>query len=478
MNDAGTTRRGFLVGGLTTMTGGALARRLPVGTKPGEVGTGGPADVTLRIAPLQIEIAKGRTIRTTGYNGSVPGPLIRFQEGVPAAIQVFNETGNPEYVHWHGLNLSPDLDGAEEEGSLVVPAHGHLRYVLKPEPSGARYVHTHAMSMSDLTSGVFSGQFAFVYIDPKKNPGKYDLEVFLATHEWDPHLTTMEQHPDSDAEHQTAPETPADADGGWEVAYRYFTINGTCLGHGEPVRVKEGQRALFHILNASATESVRLALPGHRFQVIALDGNPVPRPELVEVLELGTAERVDALVEMNSPGVWILGTPRDSHRRRGMGIVIEYANRSGKPRWIKPVFEAWDYAQFGAVPESKQPDETIPIVIRRVSPGEDGFERWTLNGRSFDNRDEPHQLSKGRRYRLVLDNRSDDAHPVHLHRNSFEVVSLFGKATSGLIKDVIVVNSSNKVEVDVTPGMSGLMLFHCHQQLHMDHGFKMLFNVT
>src|SRR4030095_3163554 len=79
---------------------------------------------------------------------------------------------------------------------------------------------------------------------------------------------------------------------GWEVEYRHFTINGRCLGHGEPIRVKEGQTVLFHFLNASATNSVRFALPGHRFQVVALDGNPVPHPHLVDVLELGTAERM------------------------------------------------------------------------------------------------------------------------------------------------------------------------------------------
>jgi FtsP/CotA-like multicopper oxidase with cupredoxin domain len=73
--------------------------------------------------------------------------------------------------------------------------------------------------------------------------------------------------------------------------------------------VKEGQRVLFHILNGSATENIQLALSGHRFQVVALDGNPVPRPQFVDVLELGTAERISAQVEMKNPGVWILGPP-------------------------------------------------------------------------------------------------------------------------------------------------------------------------
>ena len=59
--------------------------------------------------------------------------------------------------------------------------------------------------------------------------------------------------------------------------YASASFNDRMLGHGEPVRVREGQRVLFRLLNASPTENITLALPGHRFSVIALDGNPCLR---------------------------------------------------------------------------------------------------------------------------------------------------------------------------------------------------------
>jgi FtsP/CotA-like multicopper oxidase with cupredoxin domain len=108
-----------------------------------------------------------------------------------------------------------------------------------------------------------------------------------------------------------------------------------------------GERVLFHVLNASATEIRSLALPGHVFRVVSLDGNPVPTPAEVPVLWLGTAERVSAIVEMKHPRVWIMGDLSDDDRAHGMGIVVEYAGRSGKPQWVKPQPFRWDYARFG-----------------------------------------------------------------------------------------------------------------------------------
>ena len=127
------------------------------------------------------------------------------------------------------------------------------------------------------------------------------------------------------------PEKPATPDlrpNGLEVSAPLYSINDKMLGAGDPLRVQPGQRVLMHLLNASAAQIHRVALPGHKFQVIALDGNPVPTPQPVEVIEIAPGERVDAIVEMNNPGVWILGEIRDVARQSGMGIVVEYANQT------------------------------------------------------------------------------------------------------------------------------------------------------
>ena len=121
-----------------------------------------------------------------------------------------------------------------------------------------------------------------------------------------------------------------------------------------------------HLLNASAAEIHRVALPGHKFQVIALDGNPVPTPQPVDVIEIAPGERVDAIVEMNNPGVWILGEIRDAARQGGMGRVVEYANKKQRALWTPPPNWHWDYTIFGTNAAHPPPDHTIDMVFEKI----------------------------------------------------------------------------------------------------------------
>lgn len=415
------------------------------------------ADITLRISPVEIEIAPRRVIKTTGYNGSVPGPVLRMREGQPVTVEVHNETTIPEIVHWHGLFIPPEVDGAAEEGTPVVPPHSSMRYSFVPRPSGTRWYHTHVSAGRDLKRSTYTGQFGFLYVEPKSEPGQYDGEVFLALHGWDAYLGTM----------------GAD-EGTLDVIYKSFSVNSHSLGYADPIRVKEGQRIIFRILNASATKVHRLAFAGHKFEVVGLDGNRVPTPREVEMLELGPAERVDAVVTMSQPGVWILGDVDDHVRNAGLGVVVEYANRKGSAQWAAPAGAGWEYTIFGGQGRTPYPDvEVVPLVFRQKFAGNRWVDNWTINGKSYPKTD-PIVVQANKRYRFRFDNQSDEAHPVHLHRHSFELTNFAGVATSGVVKDVVMVPARRQVEVDFLADNPGASLFHCHMQLHMDFGFMAL----
>ncbi len=488
MEKLGESRRGFL------RTSGLAAGALLLSPKhlladQAETAT----DCTVRIKAAPIEVAPNRILSTITYNGQFPGPLLRFKEGRAATVDIFNDTDTPEQLHWHGQKVPTDVDGAAEEGTPYIPARGHRRITFTPNPAGLRFYHTHNRAGANLYAGQYSGQIGPVYIEPRNEPGRYDREVFLVLKEFEPTLSRggdMAQ----DFLSPSAPDKALKEAGekamkaslakgmppGYEVGYRVFTINGRMLGHGEPIRVKQGERVLVHILNGSATEIRSLALPGHSFEVVALDGNPVPNPSRVPGLWIGTAERISAIVEMNHPGVWILGDLDNDDRGHGMGIVVEYAGRLGKAQWIAPPPFRWSYARFAKPGASApSPDETIEMTFTKHNAAEEGFNRWTINGVTFpmDGAMVPasFHLKEGKRYRIRMRNASDDIHPIHLHRHSFELTNLAGVATAGVLKDVVMLGGHQIYEIDFVADNPGLTLFHCHQQLHMDFGFMTLF---
>ncbi len=435
------------------------------------------ADFTLQVAPMLLELAPQVVISTIGYNNQVPGPLLRAREGQSVIIDVVNNTDVPEYVHWHGQFVPPEVDGVEEEGTPPVPPHGRRRYQFVAKPAGSRWYHSHTAAMMDLHRGTYTGQFGFFMIDPPNDPGRYDQEVFLALREWQYFLSTMDQDEMAADPREPMPERPTTLDrraNGLEVSAPLYSINDKMLGAGEPLRVQPGQRLLMHLLNASAAQIHRLALPGHKFQVIALDGNPVPTPQAVDLIEIAPGERVDAIVEMNNPGVWILGEIRDVARQSGMGIVVEYANQKQRAQWTPAPRSRWDYTIFGTNAPHPAPDHTIDMVFEKVPGGPNGINHWLVNGKEY-----PHErefiLREGHRHRLVFHNRSDDSHPLHIHRHLFELVDINGEPTAGIRKDTVIVPAYGRVTVDLIADQPGLTLFHCHIQQHMDFGFMALF---
>lgn len=444
-------RRQLLFGAGAVAMAGQVARAQ---TPPRKI------DHTIRIAPVSLEIAPGKTIKTTGYNGRVPGPILRVREGAPVNIKVINDAGYDDLIHWHGLYLPSLQDGAAEEGSPMIPVGESLIYSFTPRPAGTRWYHSHAMAMTDLNRSTYSGEFGFMIVEPASDPGRYDREILLAARRWEGEWVSMQ-----DIRKGPPPNN------GLEVMYRSATLGQRMLGHDEPIRVREGERILFRMLNAVATMDVSLALPGHRFTIVALDGNPVPNPTTVDVLRLDAAERADVIVEMNNPGVWVFGSTNDMDRNMGMGVVIEYENRKGDPQWTQAPKADWDYAKFSRSTPAAMPDETIGLEFEKIPGGHGGYNRWTINGKSWPETNPIFTVQQGKRYRLVMHNNSGDTHPVHMHRHSFEVTKVGGNSISGLMKDTVSMTRFSTTEIDFLADKPGATFFHCHHQDHMDEGF-------
>jgi hypothetical protein len=102
------------------------------------------------------------------------------------------------------------------------------------------------MAGTDLRRSLYAALYGFLIVEPASDPGRYDQEVLLAAHHWEGSWVSMQ-----DIRRGPPP------DNGLEVLYASASFNDKMLGHGEPVRVREGQRVLFRLLNASPIGFVR-----------------------------------------------------------------------------------------------------------------------------------------------------------------------------------------------------------------------------
>jgi FtsP/CotA-like multicopper oxidase with cupredoxin domain len=179
-------RRQFLVGA------GASGISL-TGVFPTLAQTAPQADFTIHIAPVLVELAPDKVIKTYGYNSTVPGPVLRLKEGRQVSINIVNDTDIDDIIHWHGLFVPSEVDGAMEEGSPMVPAHGGSKvYTFTPKPTGTRWYHSHDVAGKDLTCSTYAGLYGFLIVEPASDPGRYDQEVVLAAHHWDGRWVSMQ----------------------------------------------------------------------------------------------------------------------------------------------------------------------------------------------------------------------------------------------------------------------------------------------
>jgi FtsP/CotA-like multicopper oxidase with cupredoxin domain len=227
----------------------------------------------------------------------------------------------------------------------------------------------------------------------------------------------------------------------------FLAIRDRMLDAGDAIRVRAGERVRFQFVHAGALEDVHLHLPGHSFHVVALDGNPVPTPAAVDVLSLARGERIEAIVEMNNPANWTLGSLNDAERAGGLGVRVAYESQNGPAQWHAPAAVDWSYARFSATTRLiPPPDQTIEMLLEKRSG--DRKHQWVIDGQPQTDLDHL-SFQPGRRYRLRMMNATDRAHPVQLPHHRFALVRVNQIPVSGIIKDTLRLERYNVIEADV-----------------------------
>ena len=170
---------------------------------------------------------------------------------------------------------------------------------------------------------------------------------------------------------------------GYEVGYRLFHDQWANVGSWRADSCKGGRARAVSCFEWERDGNSQSGVAGTYVQVVALDGNPVPNPAKVPVLWLGTAERISAIVEMNHPGVWVMGDLTMMTAGTGWGLWWSMRATKGKPVWLRHQRFDWSYSRFGNAELGLNAGETIDMTFAKENAAEEGFNRWTINGAAY-----------------------------------------------------------------------------------------------
>ncbi|MBI2872549.1 MAG: multicopper oxidase domain-containing protein [Chloroflexi bacterium] len=264
---------------------------------------------TLVAEKVQHELAPGVVVTAWGYNGQVPGPEVRANEGDTVRVTFTNNLPVPTSVHWHGVDVPWNMDGVPGVSQQPVKPGETFSYEFVAKPAGTRFYHTHGSGQEDEASQLDMGLYGPLIIEPAVKSQAYDVEMTIMLDEWN---TTMM----ADQQMQM----------GETMDYDVFTINAKAWPTTKPLVVKPDQRVLLRLINAGTSTFHPMHLHGHSFRVVAVDGGPVPldQQQVRDTLLVAPGERYDIEFVANNPGVWVFHCHELHHADGGMIMLVRY----------------------------------------------------------------------------------------------------------------------------------------------------------
>jgi FtsP/CotA-like multicopper oxidase with cupredoxin domain len=245
-----------------------------------ELGDGDTLD--LRVGPVAKRLGDS-TVRMLGYNGSIPGPTLKVQQGSEIIVHVTNDGDLDTTVHWHGLRLENKYDGVPHETQEPIPVGGEFTYRIQFPDAGLYWYHPHIRE--DYTQEL--GLYANILVAPS-------VPDYWPPADRDFILTVDDLLVEGG---RIAPFSPT------ETSYAAMGRFGNVfLTSGEPdlqLEARAGEVVRLWLTNTANTRVFNLTLPGARMKLVGGDSGRVEQEEFVESVVLAPSERavVDVLVE-------------------------------------------------------------------------------------------------------------------------------------------------------------------------------------
>lgn len=459
----------------------------------------------LEARPVAKDLA-GNRVRMFGFNGQIPGPLLKVKQGSRLPVEFTNRLDLPTTVHWHGIRLENRFDGVPGLTQPPIRPGESYRYELRFPDAGLFWYHPHLRE--DMTQEL--GLYGAILVVPEGPPSlaPVDQEVVLFLDD----IRTQRGGLEPFSREQVR----------YTLSGRFgnrFLLNGAT---DYRLQARPGEVLRFYLINSANTRTFSLSFEGARMKLVGADAGLYGRESFVPQVLLGPAERavVDVLFEQagtyrllqttphgSTPlgTVAVAGPPADGRAAAGFFRLQEHpdaelealraeAGRApdvslalaveafGMGGGLGPGMGMMGTAEGGLEPIEWEED---PMMAMMNASSTKANVRWLLRDRSTGRAgpDLLYPVAAGEVRKIRLFNDPSSAHPmqhpIHLHGQRFLVAARNGVEEANPVwKDTALVPAGETVDILVRFSEPGDWLLHCHISEHLEAGMEAAFRVT
>lgn len=436
-------------------------------------------------APTVLDLGAGVTARTWTYLSGGLAPEVRVTAGDTVHADLVNRLpdGATTSVHWHGVAIRNDMDGAPPVTQRpVAPGETFSYRFVAPNP-GTHFFHSHVGLQLD------RGMYGPLIVEDPRESLPYDDEWVVVLDDW---LDGVTGTPDEAfaalgtgtgtgmggmgmgmrtrlaSRGGTSPLLGGNAG---DVDYPLHLVNGRVPEACDRHTARPGSRVRLRIINAGADTAYRVALGGHRMTITHTDGFPVEHLT-ADALLIGMGERYDALVTLGD-GVFPLVALAEGRDATAFALV-RTGTGAAPPATVRPqelYGRVATAARLRAAEEVRLPSRAPDLTYRIRLTGSMRRYDWSINRRRFDMDHpmaHPYLVGRGDRVRLEFVNASGMWHPMHLHGHAYQL------GDAGPRKDTAIVRPGQRLSVDFDADNPGDWMMHCHNAYHGEAGMMAL----
>lgn len=455
------TRRGFCAG----LAAAAVAR--PV--------SAAPARLTAQNASVQLAPEGYGATPVWSYDGTIPGPMLRYRQGDHLTRQLVNQLDVPTSVHWHGIRIDNAMDGVAGLTQDAVKPGGTFDYDFALPDAGTYWYHAHTNSMEQVARGL-SGA---LIVDEPDAPD-VDRDEVLVLGDW-------LLDPDTGRFAEPFAHPMMMSHGG-----RTGNLVGVNGRYDFRLEAKQNERLRLRLINTANARIFSLRLQGMQGWTVALDGMPLDTPMAVDdEITLAPAQRVDLIVDVTAdegtPAGLLMWQQNDSWEALVEVTVTGQSARAARPapaalppnpgmalpslaeaRALEMVMEGGAMAGMDSATHNGEHLDFRALIDRG--------QFWALSGQAGRSDTPFASLSRGEAVRVKLINRTVFPHGMHLHGMHFREVRADG--TFGPMRDTILSIPNELLDIAFVADNPGKWLVHCHMLAHAASGMTTWINVA